>query len=225
MKILIKVKTLIKKIRDALSTKISFDDLNKMKNIYLYAGDVPRDDKYKKFIGLSINQSNINHIKHDMNDRILLPDKSVDIFQSEDVFEHIELKNLLIIINEIYRVLKPGGIFRLSLPDYGCDILYDRSDKDENGKLLFDSGGGGDFINGKVLNGGHVWFPKYESVKTLLEKTLFKNIKYLHYYDESGKGFTSEIDYSIGYVQRTPDNDERVKNPYRPMSIVVDCKK
>ena len=41
--------------------------------------------------------------------------------------------------------------------------------------------------------------------------------------DEMGKGVTHPIDYSIGHVMRTPDHDERVKNPYRPMSLVVDC--
>ena len=46
---------------------------------------------------------------------------------------------------------------------------------------------------------------------------------FYHYYDESGKGVTEPIDYSISHVMRTPDHDERVKNPYRPMSIVVDC--
>ena len=44
-----------------------------------------------------------------------------------------------------------------------------------------------------------------------------------YYYDESGKGITKTIDYSIGHVMRTPDHDERVQNPFRPMSIVVDC--
>ena len=33
------------------------------------------------------------------------------------------------------------------------------------------------------------------------------------------------IDYSLGYIKRTPDNDKRVKKPRRPMSIVVDCYK
>ena len=32
-----------------------------------------------------------------------------------------------------------------------------------------------------------------------------------------------DIDYSICYIQRTPDNDSRVADPRRPMSIVVDA--
>ena len=59
--------------------------------------------------------------------------------------------------------------------------------------------------------------------KELLEKTHFKDIEFYHYYDDLKKSVTKPIDYTIGHVMRTPDHDERVKNPYRAMSIVVDC--
>ena len=43
-----------------------------------------------------------------------LLDNSVDIYQSEDVFEHIEYKKLLTnVFNEIYRVLKPEWIIKI----------------------------------------------------------------------------------------------------------------
>ena len=35
----------------------------------------------------------------------------------------------------------------------------------------------------------------------------------------------NNIDYKKGYVARTSDNYNRVKNPKRPMSIVVDSYK
>jgi predicted SAM-dependent methyltransferase len=131
------------------------------------------------------------------------------------------------IIKDIYRILKPGGFFRLSVPDYRCDILYDRSIKDEKGDVLFDEDGGGEFLKEKgiVINGGHVWFPIYEKINALFEGTLFQKIEFLHYYDEMGKPVCKKIDYTKGFIQRTPDHDNRVCNPYRPMSIVVDCYK
>ena len=214
---------MLKQIRAIFPTMVSFNDLLSRNEIYLYPGDVPQSGLYEKFVGLSLTQANSQHIKHDVTKNLLLKDSCVDIYQSEDVFEHIELEKLITAINEIYKVLKPGGIFRLSLPDYQCDILHNRTQKNEDGELLFDSGGGGDFIDGKVVNGGHVWFPQYMSVKTLLEETRFKEIKFHHYYNEDGKAVTNAIDYSVGHVKRTPDHDERVKEPYRPMSIVVDC--
>lgn len=211
---------------------MKFNDIIDNHEIYLYFGDIEEQRRQytnKNFIGLSLTNSSDYHIKHDVTKRIPLNNNSVDIVQSEDVMEHIEYNKLKNCINEIYRILKPGGLFRLSMPDYNCDILYNRSKKDNNGHIIFDKGGGGnyDIINKKVINGGHVWFPKFNSVKLLLESTDFlnKKIHYLHYYDENIKPITNKIDYSKGYISRTPDNDNRVKKPYRPMSIVVDCYK
>lgn len=217
------LKRAILKLNSVLSfKKATFRNIQK-DHIYLYAGDVPKQAEYDKFIGLSISQNDSKHIKHDITKKHELPDNSVDIYQAEDVFEHIEFKKLNGIVNDIYRILKPKGIFRLSVPDYRCDILYQRSIKDSSGKILFDPLGGGHYKDGKVTDMGHLWFPQYESVKSLLEKSYFKTVVFYHYYNENGIGITNEIDYSVGFVQRTPDNDERVKNPYRPLSIVVDC--
>ena len=45
-----------------------------------------------------------------------LPDNSVDELFSRHVLEHIE--NLELLIKEIYRVLKPGGIHRVIVPHF-----------------------------------------------------------------------------------------------------------
>lgn len=210
---------------------MNFDKIKNNKNIYLYAGTYikPVINKYNTipFVGLQLQECNNYNIHHNVLNKMDLYNNSVDIYQSEDVFEHIEYDKLDNVINEIYRVLKPGGLFRLSVPDYRCDVLYNRSEKNENNQIIFDSGGGGnyDYQNKKVINGGHVWFPKYELVKSLLYKTNFEKdkINFLHYYDENNNSITRIIDYNLGNVGRTPDNDSRVKNPYRVMSIVVDC--
>jgi len=211
---------------------MKFEDLINLNDIYLYLGDMPsitRQFTNKNFIGLSLIRSNRYHIRHDVTKAIPLKDNTVNIVQSEDVMEHIEYFLLRNSINEIYRILKPSGLFRLSMPDYSCDVLHNRSEKDKNGNIIFDKFGGGryDKFNKKVIGGGHVWFPKFSSVKLLLESTDFSNdkINYLHYYDTDNNPVTNKIDYSNGYISRTPDNDERVSNPYRPMSIVVDCYK
>jgi len=209
---------------------VLFTDIKNLDKIYLYAGDMSNQRrKDKPFIGLSLDNNNSIHIKHDVTKNMDLKDNSVDIYQSEDVFEHIEYLKLLELFNEIYRVLKPNGLFRLSMPDYRCDILYNRSLKDNNGNIYHDPDGGGnyDFLNNKVEGGGHVWFPKYESVYEIFEKSNFdiKKVNFLHYYDSNNNPIMKNIDYSMGYISRTPDNDNRVKEPYRPMSIVVDCYK
>lgn len=118
-----------------------------------------------------------------------------------------------------------GGYLRISIPDYRFDIYNNRCIKDNDGKIVFDPDGGGSFVDGKVCDGGHLWFPTYESTLELVKKTNFTKYEFYHYYDTDGTPVTKKIDYSKGFVQRTPDNDERDKSPFRPMSIVVDLMK
>lgn len=210
---------------------MKFSDLSGLPFVDLYAGDIPDMPEYRsrQRVGLSLTQDDRWHIRHDVTKPLPIPDGSVDIYQSEDVFEHIDYSDLPDTISEIYRVLTPGGLFRLSIPDYRCDLLAERSIKDATGKILFDPFGGGayrrrfGFGKKRVVNRGHVWFPKYETAYELLRGSKFSNIEFLHFYDECGNPTTRPIDYTKGYVKRTPDHDSRVSSPYRPMSIVVDC--
>ncbi len=197
--------------------------IQRQSTIKLYAGDVPRRPEYNGWIGLSIVQEDDRHIRHDLTTPIPLVDCSVDAFQSEDVLEHIAYSQLPVVLAEIHRVLKPGALFRLSVPDYGCDVLRDRSVLNEAGDIVFDPGGGG-----TPENPSHLWFPRIDSVRSLVEGSPFADggtIRFLHYYEMDGTPVTHPIDYSLGLVMRTPDHDDRVKDPYRPMSLVVDLLK
>lgn len=220
---------------------MKFSDLLNKKNIYLCAGEnfYEKWPEYKSkttldWIGIwkdmsenletqnlgLINNKNPSHlynIKHDLTKKYDLPDNCVDIYQSEDVFEHIEYDKLVFSINEIYRILKPGGLFRLSIPDYN-DINIIRRCRKDNGIIIFDPNGGGDYVDGKVINGGHLWFPTIDTVKSLLNNTLFTKIHYLQYYDSKNIYHYNDIDYSKGYISRTPKYSTK-------KSIVLDCYK
>lgn len=199
---------------------LNWENIKQLTSIRLYAGDIPSKKEYNGLIGLSLYQNNNRHIRHDITSPMPLPDNTVDSYQAEDVFEHIEYDKLLPIINEIYRVLKPGGYFRLSVPDYGCDLLINRSVKDNAGNVIFDPEGGG-----TQEDPGHVWFPRIDKMRALLERSHFAQkgeILYLHYYNMDGTFVVKSIDYSKGFIQRTPDFDKRVQVPYRPMSMVID---
>ena len=64
----------------------------------------------------------------------------------------------------------------------------------------------------------------YDTSKQLIKDEGYED-DYEIYYDENGNSVTKKIDYSKGYVIRTPDHDKRVQNPYRAMSLVVDLYK
>lgn len=206
---------------------LHFKDLKSKEKICLYAGDIPMNDYYDddSLLGLSICKADNRHIYHDISQPYPLPDNCIDGYIAEDVLEHLPYDKLVSVMNEIYRILKPGGLFRLALPDYRCDIMDRQSLKNRQGEILFDPNGGGSFKDGIIGNGGHLRFPKYESVKALIEKCNFQKFHFLHYYDEKGNSMTHPIDYSKGHISRTPDFFDCVKSPYRALSIVVDLYK
>lgn len=195
----------------------------------LYAGKLRRAlPQFATHIGVTPFYASTRNINHDVAAPFPIPSDSVEVFQSEDVFEHIELTKIVPLFNEIHRVLVPGGLFRLSLPDYHFDLYSRRCQRGSQGELVFDPGGGGRYVDGQVIDGGHVWFPTIELVRDLFNQSSFGargKIKYLHYNNADGTFELNPVDYSLGYIQRTPDHDVRVVDRPRPISIVVDARK
>jgi SAM-dependent methyltransferase len=204
----------------------SWDDVLRAKEPKLYAGNIDRTlQQFSTHYGITPFVSSSRNIQHDVRNVLPIPANSIAVFQSEDVFEHIEYADIGRIFDEVFRVLRPGALFRFSVPDYRCPILFARSVKDGDGKVVFDPGGGGRFESGQVVDGGHLWFPVYETVKALFDASSFRHVRYLHYTMQTGQSVLNPIDYTLGNVQRTPDNDERVASPGIAMSIVVDARK
>jgi SAM-dependent methyltransferase len=204
-----------------------WDQVRSRKINNLYAGRLSRGARqFSAYVGLTPFAPSTRNIGHDVTAPLPLSDGSIERYQSEDVFEHVPYEKIPFIFNEIHRVLKPGGLFRLSVPDYRCDVYEARSVRNEAGELVFDPGGGGRYEAGRVVDGGHLWFPTYELVKALFDRSHFADrgsVKFLHYTAEDGSRVMEPIDYALGYVQRTPDNDPRVAADRRPLSIVVDA--
>jgi SAM-dependent methyltransferase len=207
----------------------SWEDFLARNTRKLYAGKLRRAlPQYATHLGVTPYYASTRNINHDVTEPFPIPAGSVEAFQSEDVFEHIERAKMVPLFNEIHRVLAPGGLFRLSLPDYHFDQHVQRSQRGPNGEIVFDPIGGGKFVDGRVVEGGHVWFPTIELVRDLFNQSLFGTrgeIKYLQYNNADGTFNLESIDYSLGYIQRTPDHDARVADRPRPISIVVDALK
>ena len=220
---------MISQLLDRLDARLCASGLRQPKSwaqlshpVRLYAGNLSADlPQFQTFTGLTPFRATSRIIPHDMTHPMNLPDNCVEVFQSEDVFEHIEYDRLDAVFDEIYRVLKPGGFFRLSMPDYRCPLWRSRTLEDESGQLLFDPGGGGRLADGQVIDGGHVWFPMIENVRALFDTSQFEDVRYLQYFDETGSPVVLPTDHSLAYVQRSAENDSRAGNA--PLSIIVDA--
>lgn len=62
-------------------------------------------------------------ISHDLRNGIPFPSDSVDQIYTSHMFEHIPFRDLLVILDECYRVLKKGGELSVSVPDAGRYIV------------------------------------------------------------------------------------------------------
>ena len=135
-------------------------------------------------------------------DKIDLPDESCDVVFCSHVFEHIPHVKLPLVIAEINRVLKPGGIFRILTPDLArvarayveSDEEFFKAAKSEDESLRTDLGLGGAFMNFIVSPGqdtvllnrdlttfiagyAHVYGYDYQMLSTILQKIGFETRK------------------------------------------------
>jgi predicted SAM-dependent methyltransferase len=132
-------------------------------------------------------------VQHDLRLPIPLPNGSVARLHSEDFFEHITTDDSRALLAECHRLLAPGGRLRIGVPDY------------QNPKDRFCLALGRDPNDPK-----HVTLTNHRWMKDLLAASPFARHRFYHYWD--GDRFVREpIDYSLGMIRRTPDNDPRCR--------------
>src|SRR5258706_3427221 len=108
---------------------------------YLYFGSLGQHERQfqiPNFTGLALEPAHGREIKHDLADPLPYPDNSIAKVQAQDVLEHMAFDQVPFVLNEIYRVLKPDGTFRLSVPDYRSPIQKRRSIYDARGRGIGD---------------------------------------------------------------------------------------
>jgi SAM-dependent methyltransferase len=207
----------------------SWEDVRAGRVTRLYAGSLDWDDTYfANHYGMRLSAPSRRNLVHDVSKPLPIADNSIDSFVAEDVLEYPSYEQFPAILDEVYRVLKPGGRFRMGVPDFRNPLYRDRSLKAADGSILFDPLGGGRFVDGKVVDGGTIWFPVYETVKAAYDASRFARegrVEFLHYTDANGVSVLKDIDHALGPIRRTPDFDPRAQNPRRALSIVVDAVK
>ena len=205
--------------------------------VYIYHGNLyEHEDQYKipAFHGLALKRNSPRDLLLARDGGIPIGDEIVDAFQSQDVLEHLNPAIVIDTLNEIYRVLKPNGFFRLSVPDYRSPLLLKRTIFNHKGEALGDAGMGAmaftPDLNSELqikhtapLGDNHLWLPTYEKIKEYLARSDFANseIKFLHYIKSDGGYSTLEIpNMELFKVKRVPPHDNRAGG--LPISIVAD---
>jgi predicted SAM-dependent methyltransferase len=132
-------------------------------------------------------------VRHDLTTPIPLPDATVSRIHTEDFLEHISVDGIDFVLAECYRLLVPGGMMRIGVPDYN-------NPKD---RPYLEAG-----VDPRYP--GHVTLTHYELFKEIVERSPFDGYRFYHHWD--GDSFVSEpIDYSLGMIQRTPDHHPKCR--------------
>ena len=202
---------------------------------YLYFGSLgPHERQFQvpNFIGLALEPAHEREIRHNLTDPLPYPDNSIAKIQAQDVMEHLAFEKVPAVLDEIYRVLKPGAIFRLSVPDYRSPIQKRRSIYDARGRVIgdllmgatsyLDQATGDARVRFSEDGEAHVWFPRYELVTHLILKSELRKAQ-IHFY----QGFLDDHTYLCEpvpenemFVQRAAPHDRRAGGA--PTSIIAD---
>lgn len=129
----------------------------------------------------------------DVTKKFPLPDNTFNFIFSEHMIEHITLPQAQVMLKESLRVLKPGGVIRITTPDmakilplYKPDLseeqlkYLDWAEKTHIEKPLLDIHN--HYINNYFHSWGHQFIYDFNSMKKLLELIGFINIREVQLY-------------------------------------------
>ncbi len=202
---------------------------------YLYFGSLglqERQYQIANFIGLALEPAHDREIKHDLSAALPYADSSIAKIQAQDVLEHLPFDKVPFVLDEIYRVLKPGGVFRLSVPDYRSPPLKRRSLYDARGRVIgdlmmgaasyYDETTGDARIRFSDDGDAHLWFPRYEVVTHLVLKSELRKAQ-IHFYQcffDDHTYLCEPVPENEMFVKRAAPHDQRAGGA--PISIIAD---
>jgi predicted SAM-dependent methyltransferase len=147
------------------------------------------------------NGSHIDYPNTDMSKLSMFKDNEVDLIYNCGTFEYFDLQDAPKVLQEWYRVLKPGGVLQISVPDFESVVKVYLS----NGKDILGEGILG-LIYGRwpikdINNDDQILYHKmiydFKSLSNILSKAGFKNIKPYNWEDTLPSDYD---DYSKAYV-------------------------
>jgi SAM-dependent methyltransferase len=78
------------------------------------AGNMPRPGK---LVRVQVDDGTVYYMQHDLEKAFPLPDAAFDWGYSEHFIEHVSSEQAIDWLAEMRRIIKPGGLLRLTTPD------------------------------------------------------------------------------------------------------------
>ena len=151
------------------------------KNINLEIGAGPKAGQSD---WLTLDMNNFVDIYWDLRRGIPFPDNSLSSVYSSHFLEHLSFKEIETILKEVFRVLKPNGIFSVCVPNGELFIYSYINDIKLDPKVHFTHAPAFnhttkiDYINYiAFMDGNHKYLFDIENLIFLLKKAGFKNVK------------------------------------------------
>lgn len=121
----------------------------------------------------------------DLRGGIPFPDNSVDLVYSSHLLEHFGYNDLIKLLKEVYRVLKPGGEFKVVVPDASIFVRgyldpahFDTEKYIGHGNPYFSFHGAIDYINYIAYMGGeHKFMFDAENLLNILQSVGFEGAR------------------------------------------------
>jgi predicted SAM-dependent methyltransferase len=157
----------------------------------------------------AVDYPHVDHVAS-IDNLSFIQDSSVDLIYNCHVLEHFKRRDVERVLREWYRVLKPGGVLRISVPDFAklCEV-YQRHGKME---LVI----GALFGRQDYLYNIHYNVFDFASLSALLQKAGFSQI---HHYDWRQTDHANMDDFSQAYIPHMDKENGTL------ISLNVECEK
>jgi SAM-dependent methyltransferase len=149
------------------------------------------DPRYMDYISVDAEGRTPFSVQHDLSRPMPLADGAVDRILSEHALEHVDRPTFALVLAECHRLLRPGGVARIGVPD------YHHPRQRHCLKLGHDP-----------RRRNHLTLTTVELCRELVSASPFRTGDFRQYWD--GDRFVhGSVDYSLGYLRRTPEHDPR----------------
>jgi SAM-dependent methyltransferase len=137
-----------------------------------------------------VDYPHVDHVSS-IDNLSFLPDSSVQLIYNCHVLEHFKRREVQRVLQEWYRVLAPGGVLRLSVPDFAalCEVYMRSRDL---GLVI-----GPIFGRQNYLYNIHYNLFDFDTLKSELERAGFRGV---HRYDWRETEHANVDDYSQAYI-------------------------